>query len=418
MENSMDPALTVWISIAFLVAGLVLGAAVGAWLVWRRVRGTGGGPWAEADQARQELAQVRAELAAAQSESRVLTAERAADRDRAEQREQEESAVLRALSPVAQRLELLQRQVGLLERDRVEQYGQLSEQLKTAAETDTALLVNTQSLVATLRSTTARGHWGEVQLRRVVEASGMLPHTDFSEQHSYRGAEDQILRPDLVVRLPGGKSLAVDAKAPLAAVLEAHELAGDPSAEAAARREQLHSAHARALRAHVDALGSKSYWEALEHSPELVVCFLPAESILAAALDTDPTLLDHAFSRNVALVSPVSLLATLKSVAYAWRQDTLAEHAQSLFETAHQLYQRLGTLGGHLTKLGSSLKSSVERYNSLLGTLESRILPSARRIGELDPAVQERLEFPSPVESTPRVLSAAELLEQDLPAEQ
>ena len=401
----------VLVAIVGVLAGLVVGAVLGAWLVWSRVRGSWEDTASEArDQARssrEELAEAQAALAAAEAESRVLAAERAADQDRAAA----ESTVLRALAPVGQRLETLQRQVGMLERDRVEQYGQLSEQLKTAAATDTALLVNTRSLMATLKSTSARGHWGEVQLRRVVEAAGMLAHTDFAEQQVLRGDEDRILRPDLVVRLPGGKALAVDAKAPLAAVLEAEELAGDETAEAAGRRRELQLDHARAVRAHVDALSAKAYWQGLADSPELVVCFLPAESFLAAALESDPGLLDHAFSKNVALVAPVSLLAALKSVAYSWRQETLTDNARELFEASQQLYQRLGTLGGHVTKLGGSLKSAVEKYNAMVGTLESRVLPSARRIGELDPSHGDRLTPISPVESTPRVLSAAELLD-------
>ncbi|MEW1979651.1 DNA recombination protein RmuC [Citricoccus sp. NPDC079358] len=414
----METSAVVLVAVVCVVAGLVVGAVAGGWLVWTRLRGTweesARGARNEAQAARNELSEVQAALAAAEAESRVLAAERTADRDRSAA----ESKVLTALAPVGQRLETLQRQVGMLERDRVEQYGQLSEQLKTAAATDSALLVNTRTLVATLKSTSARGHWGEVQLRRVVEAAGMLPHTDFSEQEVLRGDEDQILRPDLVVRLPGGKSLAVDAKAPLAAVLEAEELAGDSTTDAANRRHELCQAHAKAVRAHVDALSAKGYWQGLEDSPELVVCFLPAESFLAAALEADPGLLDHAFSKNVALVAPVSLLTALKSVAYSWRQETLTENARELFAVSRQLYQRLGTLGGHVTKLGSSLKSAVEKYNSLVGTLETRVLPSARRIGELNPSSVEGMPSAPPLESTPRVLSSAELLEEpDLPAD-
>lgn len=409
----METSAVVLVAVVCMVAGLVLGAAAGSWWVYSRLRDrreeTARRSRQEAAASREELAEVQAALAAAEAESRILASERSADRDRSAT----ESKVLAALAPVGQRLETLQRQVGMLERDRVEQYGQLSEQLKTAAATDTALLVNTRSLVATLKSTSARGHWGEVQLRRVVEAAGMLPHTDFAEQQVLRGDEDRILRPDLVVRLPGGKSLAVDAKAPLAAVLEAEDLAGDVSAEAAARRAELQLAHARAVRAHVDALSAKEYWAGLADSPELVVCFLPAESFLAAALEADPALLDHAFSKNVALVAPVSLLAALKSVAYSWRQESLTQNARELFDASRQLYQRLGTLGGHVSKLGGSLKSAVEKYNALVGTLESRVLPAARRIGDLDPSTTEQMPPAKPLESTPRVLSAAELLDGD-----
>ena len=324
------------------------------------------------------------------------------------------SPVLRALAPVAEKLTAVQQQVALLERDRVEQYGQLAQQLQEARLSDEQLLRSTHALESALRSNSARGQWGEVQLRRVVEAAGMLRHVDFHEQlHSASG--DSSVRPDLVVQLPGDKQLVVDAKVPLAAYLEAQELGsfagtGQPGSgqhgQGVAAQQSLLVAHAKALRAHVDALSNKKYWDIQGNSPELVVCFLPAESILAAALAADPSLLDHALSKNVVLASPGTLLAVLKSVAFTWRQDVLTDSARELFDLARQLYERMGTLGENVTKLGTSLKTSVDRYNALVGTLEARVLPTARKLNALDTT---GLAAPAPVEVTPRSLAAPEL---------
>jgi DNA recombination protein RmuC len=329
--------------------------------------------------------------------------------------------VLRALAPVAEKLTAVQQQVALLERDRVEQYGQLAQQLQEARLSDEQLIRSTHALESALRSNSARGQWGEVQLRRVVEASGMLRHVDFVEQVHSAG-HDSGVRPDLVVQLPGEKQLVVDAKVPLSSYLEAQELGAAQDLRAAAgsgarqtgplsgsdRRNQqaLLAAHAKALRAHVDSLSSKKYWDIPGNSPELVICFIPAESILAAALMADAGLLDHALSKNVVLASPSTLLAVLKSVAFTWRQDVLTDSARELFELARQLYDRMGTLGENVTKLGSSLKSSVDRYNAMVGTLEARVLPTARKLNSLE---ESGLAAPPVVEVTPRALAAPEL---------
>lgn len=375
------------------LAGLVLGAAIGAWLAWRVFS-------ARPDE-RETAEQLRTELAQAHTRAEMLDRQLVQQQDRAKQ----DSDVLRELNPLAQQLKDLGHHVRVLERDRNHQYGQLAQQLKTASDTDSALLRNTQALVATLRANSARGHWGEVQLRRIVEAAGMLRHTDFTEQAHLRG-DDGALRPDLLVFLPGEKTLAVDAKAPLAAVLAAEELADDPNAQQ--RRRELMLEHAKAVRAHVDQLAKKQYWSALEHSPELVVCFLPAESYLAAALEADPRLLDDAFGKNVALVSPVSLLAALKSVAYAWQQENLVDNAKLIVDSSRQLYQRLATVGTHLSAMGTSLRKSVDSYNTLVGSVESRLLPTARRLNELDSTLNAQ-EPSRPLDSAPRSLSATEL---------
>ncbi len=370
-----------------LLIGLLLGLIIGAvavLLVGRRQRL---GLAADLDDATERLAEANAALAAAEAESRLLNAQ-----------SQENSSVLKALAPVAERLGNVQRQVALLERDRVEQYGQLSQQLKDAKDADRLLLQTTQSLASSLRSTSARGRWGEVQLRRVVESAGMVSHVDFSEQVQLSGA-DGVQRPDMIVKLPGGKELVLDAKVPLSAFLQAQE-ADDERAAALARLQ-----HAKAVRVHIDSLAAKKYWQGSSASPELVVCFLPAESILSTALDADGQLLDYALGKGVVLASPVSLLAVLKAVAYSWRQEVLTESAKELFEVSSQLYERLATLGDHVGKLGASIRSSVEKYNTMVGSLEARVLPAARRLNSLDP---DSLAGPPLLESQPRHLSAPE----------
>lgn len=351
------------------------------------------------------LSEVSAQFAAADAERRLLAAQ---NRELGESRNQDGS-VLRALGPVAEKLSAVQQQVSLLERDRLEQYGQLAQQLQEARLSDEQLLRSTHALESALRSNSARGQWGEVQLRRVVEAAGMLRHVDFHEQLHSAGTDNSV-RPDLVVQLPGDKQLVVDAKVPLSSYLQAQEsLATDVRSQAAAGanpQQLLLAAHAKALKAHVDSLSNKKYWDIPGNSPELVICFLPAESILAAALGADPGLLDYALNKNVVLASPGTLLAVLKSVAFTWRQDVLTDSARELFELGQQLYERMGTLGENVTKLGSSLKTSVDRYNSLVGTLEARVLPTARKLNALDAS---GLATPAAVEVTPRSIAAPEL---------
>ena len=394
---------------------LLLGALAGAAATYFSLRRNAHGLEADFDQVSSRLSEVTAQLAAADAERRLLAAQ---NRELGEARTQDGS-VLRALAPVAEKLSAVQQQVALLERDRVEQYGQLAQQLHEARLSDEQLMRSTHALEAALRSNSARGQWGEVQLRRVVEAAGMLRHVDFVEQVHSAG-NDSAVRPDLVVQLPGDKQLVVDAKVPLSSYLEAQELgavemgrsrpSGPQSANDDRNRQALLAAHAKALRAHVDALGTKKYWDIPGNSPELVVCFIPAESILAAALTADAGLLDHALSRNVVLASPSTLLAVLKSVAFTWRQDVLTDSARELFELARQLYDRMGTLGENVSKLGSSLKTSVDRYNAMVGTLEARILPTARKLNSLE---ESGLATPPVMEVTPRALVAPELQGND-----
>lgn len=384
---------------------LLLGAVIGAACTYVVFRRRSVALEHDFDGVSARLSEVSAQFAAADAERRLLSAQ---NRELGESRNQDGS-VLRALAPVAEKLTAVQQQVSLLERDRLEQYGQLAQQLQEARLSDEQLLRSTHALESALRSNSARGQWGEVQLRRVVEAAGMLRHVDFHEQHHSTGSGSAV-RPDLVVQLPGQKQLVVDAKVPLAAYLEAQDLGPSSGRQQHGAlltgQSALLTAHAKALKSHVDALSNKKYWDIPGNSPELVVCFLPAESILAAALAADPGLLDYALNKNVVLASPSTLLAVLKSVAFTWRQDVLTDSARELFELARQLYERMGTLGENVTKLGSSLKTSVDRYNSMVGTLEARVLPTARKLNALE---VEGLETPPAIEVTTRTVAAPEL---------
>ncbi|MDR7157610.1 DNA recombination protein RmuC [Arthrobacter sp. BE255] len=402
-------AFALILALLMLLVGAFAGAAATYFSFRQRARALE----EDFDAVSSRLSEVSAQFAAADAERRLLSIQ---NRELGDSRSQDGN-VLRALAPVAEKLTAVQQQVALLERDRLEQYGQLAQQLQEARLSDAQLIRSTHALESALRSNSARGQWGEVQLRRVVEASGMLKHVDFLEQVHSSGV-DSTIRPDLVVQLPGEKQLVVDAKVPLSSYLAAQELGSGSGMEhnshhAENSQQTLLAAHAKALRAHVDALSSKKYWDIPGNTPELVICFLPAESILAAALMADATLLDHALSRNVVLASPSTLLAVLKSVAFTWRQDVLTDSARELFELARQLYERMGTLGDNVAKLGSSLKSSVDRYNSMIGTLEARILPTARKLNAMDGS---GLVTPPALEVTPRSLAAPELQQDEAAA--
>lgn len=365
-------------------------------------------PSEEASGLREENARLAAQLSGAEASRQAL-------QDQViglERRAGEDQSVLRALAPVQSQLAAVEGQVRQLERERAQQFGAVREALQASQRGHEELRDSTLSLSSALRSTTARGSWGEAQLRRVVEAAGMSPHVDFSEQVSgtvdsaAEGGRGQGVRPDMVVFLPGGKEIILDAKAPLSAYLESQE------AESESEKAAWEARHAKAVRAHVEALAGKRYWESRAVTPEIVLCFLPMESALSAALRADAELLDLAAGRGVALVSPVSLLASLKAVAMSWREESVSANARQLLELSRQLYERLATVGGHLQKMGRSLSGSVDSYNRMLGSLESRVLVTARKIHQMDlsgTAADERLE-PSPLEDAPKPLTAPELI--------
>jgi DNA recombination protein RmuC len=261
----------------------------------------------------------------------------------------------------------------------------------------------TASLVDALRRPQARGRWGEVQLRRCVELAGMVDRCDFTEQQTLHTADGSVLRPDLVVRLAGGRSIVVDAKVSLAAYLEATS-----AREESVAAERL-AAHARHLRAHVDRLADKGYWAALPDSPEFVVLFLPGESFLAPALEHDPALLEHAYARRVHVATPTTLVSLLRTVAHGWQQSELTDNARAVVAAGQQLYARIGTLGAHVDRLGRSLGAAVGDFNKTVGSLERTVLPAARRMKELG-RDSEPPAVPRPVDELPRPLAAPELL--------
>ncbi|WP_309071467.1 DNA recombination protein RmuC [Arthrobacter sp.] len=402
-------------TLLFVVLAAVIGLIVGAGVAVALIRPVLTGLRNEVDDAGTRLGTAVSARAAAEAENRILQAQ---NRQLMEQSGHDQS-VLRAIAPLADKLGQVQAHVGQLERERAQQFGQLAQQLQEAQLSDSKLLSTTHSLASALRSTTTRGQWGEVQLRRIVESAGMLPRVDFHEQATLtiasREGASNTARPDMIIQLPGNKQIVVDSKVPLDAYLEAqsHPSTDDQGQGAfeEGRRRELLSQHVKAVRAHVDALARKKYWEGTDNSPDLVVCFIPLESVLSSALQTDPGLLDYAFSRNVVLASPVSLLAILKGVAFSWRQDVLTENAKELYDLSRELYERLGTMGSHITRLGTSLKSSVEKYNSFVGTLESRVLPTARRINAFETDDQDPGLTTKAVETTPRLLSAPELID-------
>jgi len=361
-----------------LAIAFVVGAGLGALLVRAQAGTRHAGTAAERDLLRE----------------RVVDLEAAAGSDR---------EIAAVLVPLRDGLGRVERQVGQLERDRVDQFSRLDEQLSAVVSSGEALRQQTASLAGALRSSNVRGTWGEAQLRRVVEAAGLLARVDFTEQPSAIGPRGTVLRPDLVVRLPGGKNLVVDAKAPLTAFLQAGP--ADPP-----ERDRLLAAHAKALRGHVDVLAAREYWTAFSPTPEMVVCFVPGDAILAAALDADASLYEHAMDSRVVLASPATLLAVLRTCAYAWQQDALAGNARELFEVGRELYARLALLGSHTAKLGRTLQRGVEDYNAMVGTLERRVLVTARRMNDLD-LTGTVLDVPEPVEATPRTLTAVELLD-------
>ena len=342
-----------------------------------------------------------ARLAAATTEAALLR-ERVDDLEAALAQDQEAAALL---APLRDTLGRVEAQVSGLERERAEQFGSIHQALRRVESGTGELSRTTANLVGSLRSSTVRGAWGEVQLRRVLELAGMLARCDFDEQVSTTTVHGAVVRPDVVVRLPGHRQLVVDAKAPMMAFLDAQADGLDEEA-----RDDLLADHARALRAHVAGLARKEYWSAFEATPELVVCFVPSDAVLAAALARDPALHEWALDSKVALVGPATLLALLRTAALAWQQDAVTASAAEVSRLGRDLYARLSTLGEHTARLGRSLTSSVEAYNAFVGTMESRVLVSARRMNDLG-IVSTRLPDTAPLDATPRVLTAAELID-------
>lgn len=317
--------------------------------------------------------------------------------------EKREQAVKNLVEPIGKSLDEVRKQIQEVEKERKESSGGLTAQLKRFSEDQEKLRTETRQLVTALRKPSVRGQWGEMQLKRVVEMAGMLNHCDFETQAQTESGGG--LRPDLIVKLPGGKIVVVDAKTPLDAYLDAIETEDDT-----ARRDEL-SRHARHVRTHITALSRKAYWEQFETTPEFVVMFLPSESIFYAALEQDASLIEEGVAQKVILATPTTLIALLRTVAYGWQQESLAENAQRISDLGRELYTRLGTLAKHFSQLGKSLDKSVEHYNSAVGSLETRVLSAARKFPELSVGEEGSVSELKPVDLSTRELQSNEMSE-------
>ena len=332
------------------------------------------------------------------AEERLKRSQEAGDADLARR----EEAVKKLVEPLTQTLALVKDEVTTAEKARLEAHATLSQQVRQMQLASESLRTETGQLVTALRSSQVRGKWGELQLRRVVEAAGMVDHVDFVEQSSTR-TDDGLQRPDMVVHLSGGKHVVIDAKVAFLGYLEAMQTDDDT-----VRVERL-KAHARHVRKHIDDLAAKQYGEQFTPAPEFVVMFLPAEPFLHAALEVDPGLIEHAMEQNVVLATPMTLVALLRTVAYAWRQEALAANAQQVLTLGRELHGRLATLGGHVGRLGRQIDGAVRAYNETVSSLESRVLVSARRMADLK-VTDDELEAPTQVDSTTRQIQAPELV--------
>jgi DNA recombination protein RmuC len=336
--------------------------------------------------------------------TRLNETQRAADGDLARRQD----AIAELLHPLSDTLARYERGLQQMELERKGAYASLTERVSALHLGHEQLQKETRNLVTALRSPHTRGRWGEMTLRNAVEAAGMIEHCDFDEQRTAQ-TEDGSVRPDMVVHLPGGGEVVIDAKVPLDAFLQVAEADDEET------RRSLLGRHARQLRTHVDHLAKKEYWKQFARSPEFVVAFIPGEPLLAAACETDPTLQDYALSRRIVLATPNTLVAALRTIALSWKQETLADNARQVQELGAELYERLRTMTGHMQSLQRSLTSSVEAYNKAVGSLETRVLVSARKfpdlgvVGSEGPAIAEL----SAIDAAPRHLQSVELLGDD-----
>ena len=359
-----------------LIVGLAVGFALG-WL-WVRSRPDVGHfatrlatALASQDGLQRELDAARAQYADLMERTRREAHERV-------EAERRDSKVLSALAPVQEALRTMHQDFARLDKQRSEQHGDLAAQIRVTRETAEKSKLAAETLASALRNNTVRGAFGETQLKSLVESAGLLRRVDFTTQESIE-AESGARRPDMVVHLPGGKQMAIDAKVPYAAFIESNR----PDITDVQRAEQL-ARHAKQVKAHIDALAGKTYWSGLSASPEFTVAFIPNESILNSALDADPSLMEHAFAKGVLLATPVNLWAVLKTVAFTWQQDVLTEDAKHLFDLGKELYARLAKLAEHSEKLRRSIESTVANYNNFAASLEQRVLVTARKLDQVD----------------------------------
>jgi DNA recombination protein RmuC len=385
-------------NILYLVIGVILGAAAGFFFGASRSKGSAGKTFEV------EYAAANATVEALQTQITQLEAARI----QREAKDAQENKLLQELAPVKEQLDQMRTAVTNMEATRIENLTELRDAIKANLESDELLRKQTQVLSTALSSNSVRGVWGEAQLRRLVELAGLLKHADFDEQATITAG-----RADMIIKLPGGKQLAIDSKVPYNAFQEASQISELSEGGEKARRDALIKEHVKAVRKHIDDLATREYWNALNASPDFVIAFIPSESLLSASLEADPAILEYAFGKNVALASPVSLFSVLKTINYIWRQNVDESQVRQLIKLGKELYERTEVIAKSADKLGRSLLGSVKDYNAFISSFESRFLVTARKLNNLDEneLATSTIDEPKAIEETPKQWTSNEAIE-------
>jgi len=387
--------------IVYLAIGLAVGVLLG-WLVAKLTKNTA--PATEGAVAAATLLATKTE-AVARLEAQIVDLKAQAQKDA------DNNLLAAEIKPVKESLAAMTQTVADLQKQRAAQVGELQEQIRSVVESNENIRKEAAQLSQAMSSNSVRGVWGETQLRRLVELAGLLKHADFDEQATIITG-DSSGRADMVIRLPGGKSLAIDSKVPFNSYQSASAISELATGEEALRRKKLLEEHVKAMKTHIDALATRSYWTGLDASPDFVIAFVPSESLLSAALDLDNTLLEYAFKKNVALASPVSLFSVLKTINYIWRQNADEGSLRTMIQLGKELYERVGKVTELADKLGRSIGTTVKDYNAFVSSFERRMLVTARKLNDLDENELGTSELPEPkqIEASPDAFSASEAI--------